>query len=483
MDTYDLVVIGAGPAGQVAAELAAMSGHRALIVERNEPGGVVTTTGGAPTKALREASLYLTGYRQEEVYGVRAAAPLDQVLPTIRARVERVRDVLQGVVGDSLAALGVAYLQGTARLGPDRTVRVTTPDGEERELAAGRVLVATGSRPSHFAGIPFDDPDVYDSDQIYALTTVPQDIVIVGGGSIGVEFATVFTALGIPSTLVSESDILLPTVDRELAGLVADEFERPGVRLILGARAVSVQRAGGRLTATLSTGTVLITDAVLVAAGRRPNTEGLGLEEAGVRLDARGRIVVDRYYRTSAHGIYAAGDVVGPALASTAMQQGRVAAAHACGLVFGLVADQTPSSAVYGVPEVAGVGATEEQVQAAGIPYVVGRCDLATTPRGAIAGHGGLLKLIFRTDDRKLLGVHCFGDIASEVVGLGHMVIHVGGSIEVFLTLALNTPTYNNAYHAATVDGLTRLTRLMEVDLTASASAPDARQCISAGTA
>ena len=434
MDTYDLVVIGAGPAGQVAAELATMSGHRALIVERNKPGGVVTTTGGAPTKALREAALYLTGYRQEEVYGVRAAAPLDQVLPTIRARVERVRDVLQGNIGDSLATLGVAYLQGTARLDPGRTVRVTEPDGYERELSARTVLIATGSRPSHPAGIPFDDPDVYDSDQIYTLTRVPKDIVVVGGGSIGVEFATVFTALGVPSTLVSESDVLLPTIDRELAGLVADEFERRRVQLVLGARVVGVQRDGGRLTVKLSTGTVLDTDAVLVATGRTPNTDGLGLEEAGVNLDARGRIVVDRYFRTSAQRIYAAGDVVGPALASTATQQGRVAAAHACGLVFGLVVDQTASSAVYGVPEVAGVGATEEQVRDDGIPYVVGRCDLATSPRGAIAGHGGLLKLIFRTDDRKLLGVHCFGDIASEVVGLGHMVLHVGGSVEVFLT-------------------------------------------------
>jgi NAD(P) transhydrogenase len=467
VDTYDLVVIGAGPAGQVAAELAALSGHRAVIVERNKPGGVVTTTGGAPTKALREAALHLSGQRQEEVHGVRAAAAVEEILPTIRTRVERVRDVLQGVIAESLATRGVSYIDGTARLGPDRTVRVTAPDGEERTLAARAVLIATGSRPAHLAGISFDDPDVYDSDEIYTLTRVPKDIVIIGGGAVGVEFASVFTALGIPSTLVSDSDVLLPSMDAELAGLVADEFRRRGVRLILGASAVRVERARGRLTVMLSTGMVLTPDAVLVAAGRTPNTEGLGLDEAGVQLDARGRIIVDRYYRTSARGIYAAGDVVKPALASTAMQQGRVVAAHACGLVFGLVTDQTPSSAVYGLPEVAGVGATEGQVRADGIPYVVGRCDFATSPRGAIAGHGGLLKLIFRTDDRKLLGVHCFGDIASEVVGLGHLVIHMGGSVEVFLTLALNTPTYSSTYHAATVDGLMQLAARMEVERTA----------------
>ena len=163
-DIYDLVVIGAGPAGEVAAELAASFGRRVLVVERSKPGGVVTTTGGAPTKALREAAVYLTGYRQEEVYGVRAAVPLEEVVPILRARVERVRDVLQEAVAQRLAARGIAYLQGTARLGADRTVRVTSPGGEEEHrLEARAILLATGSRPTHPVGVPFDDPDVYDS--------------------------------------------------------------------------------------------------------------------------------------------------------------------------------------------------------------------------------------------------------------------------------------------------------------------------------
>ena len=351
----------------------------------------------------------------------------------------------------------------TSRDSPNstRTVHITSPDGPARQVAARAVLVATGSRPTHYPGIPFDDPDVYDSDEIYALRTVPKDIVIVGGGPIGVEFATVFTALGIPATLISKSDGLLPNIDGEMAGLVTDEFERRGVQLVLGAGADRVSRVDGGLRVTLSTGTVLAGEAVLFAAGRTPNTESLGLEQAGVRLDARGRIIVDRYYRTTAPGIYAAGDVVQPGLASNAMQQGRAAAAHACGLVFGVEIDQTPSSAVYGLPEAASVGATEEQIQATGIPYAVGRCDLASTPRGAIAGHGGLLKLIFRADDRKLLGVHCFGDIASEVVNLGHVVVQSRRSVESFLTLALATPTYGYAYHDAAVDGLMQLNLAM----------------------
>jgi NAD(P) transhydrogenase len=470
-DEYDLVVIGAGPAGQVAAELAAAFGRRVLIVERNQPGGVVTTTGGAPTKALREAALYLTGYGQQEVYGLRATAPLAHVMPIIAARVSQVRDVLQEAAARQLATRGIDYVQGTARLGADRRVCITSPGGADRETVARTFLIATGSRPTHFAGIPFDDPDVYDSDQIYAIRTIPRDIVIVGGGAIGVEFATVFTALGIPTTLVSQADRLLPGMDGELAGRMAQEFERRGVRLVLNAAARAVARVDGRLAVTLSTGAALGTDAVLFAAGRTPNTEDLGLEQAGVDLDERGHIRVDGSYRTTAPGIYAAGDVTGAGLASTAMQQARAAACHACGLVFGVAVDRTPSLAVYGLPEIAGAGQTEEQVRAAGTPYVVGRCDLALTPRGAIAGHGGLLKLIFRADDRKLLGVHCLGDIASEIVGLGHLLLHGGGTVEVFLTLALNTPTYSYAYHDAAVDGLTRLASLVRQPVRETAGA------------
>jgi NAD(P) transhydrogenase len=201
-----------------------------------------------------------------------------------------------------------------------------------------------------------------------------------------------------------------------------------------------------------------------------PNSEGLGLDEVGAQLDGRGRIVVDRYFRTTAPGVYAAGDIVRPALASTAMQQGRAAACHACGLLVGVAVDQAASSAVYGLPEVAGVGLTEEQARRADIPYVVGRCDLAETARGTIAGRGGRLKLIGRADDHKLLGVHCIGDIASEMVGLGHAVIALGGMFEMLLTLGLNMPTYSAAYHDAAVDGLSRLAGALGLGARANAA-------------
>lgn len=227
-NVYDLVVIGAGPAGQGAAELAARLGRRVLIIERNLPGGVVTTTGGAPTKALREAATYLTGFRQEEVYGVRSAVPLAVALPIIRKRVTQVRDRMQAVVAQQLASLGVAYLRGTARLSADGTVQVTAADGSRRRLETGATVIATGSRPAHAPHIPFDDPDVHDTDQIYSIGAVPEDIAIVGTGPVGVEFATVFTALGIPVTLIGQAGHLLPGIDAEMAGLLADDLTQRG---------------------------------------------------------------------------------------------------------------------------------------------------------------------------------------------------------------------------------------------------------------
>jgi NAD(P) transhydrogenase len=241
---------------------------------------------------------------------------------------------------------------------------------------------------------------------------------------------------------------------------MTEEFTRRGVTLILKARVESTLRRDGRLTVALSNGASLHPAAVLFAAGRAANTAGLGLDRAGVEIDQRGRIVVDRYYQTTCPGIYAVGDAVAPTLASVAMQQGRAAVCHAFGLVFGVPIDRAASAAVYGLPELAGVGVTEEEIRRTGIPYVVGRSDLSNTARGAIAGRGGRLKLIVRADDRKLLGVHCIGDIASELVGMGHAVLHMNGPVDVFLTLALNTPTYSSAYRDAAIDAMGQLAAL-----------------------
>jgi NAD(P) transhydrogenase len=459
-DAYDLVVIGAGPAGESAAELAAFHGHRSVVIEKNRPGGTVTTTGGAPTKTLREAGLYLTGFRDRDIYGLHLAAAPDVILPAIRKRTRDVSELLQRLTADNIAKHKVDYIQGNARLAPGRTLLVRTPDEEELTLRAKAILIASGSRPMRPKGIPFDDPGVCDSDTILALGRIPKDIFIVGAGPVGVEYATICYALGARVTLADMADRLMPIMDGEMSRRMDELFRKWGVTIVLGAAVDTVNRTtGGNLEILLSTGAKFQPDTILFAAGRAANTEGLDLDAAGVRIDSLGRIVVDERFRTSADGVFAAGDVLGPTLASVAMEQGRAAACHALGIPFEGTVDPTPVSAVYGMPEIAGAGLTEEQCRAQGIDYEVGRSEFDLIARGAIAGHGGLLKLIFRRDNQKLLGVHCIGDIASELVGIGQMVIHFSGTLSVFDEVSMNTPTYSYAYKYAAFDGFRGLHR------------------------
>jgi NAD(P) transhydrogenase len=455
---YDLVVLGAGPAGESAAELASFFGHSVVIVEKNKPGGVVTTTGGAPTKTLRESMLALTGFHNREVYGITVSAHPRLAVEKIAERTRRVADLLQDVTAQNIARNGVDYVQGTAKIGPDRRVLVTSPEGEHLVLFAKNILVATGSRPIRPENIPFEDPDVWDSEKFFSPgRQLPKSIFIVGGGPVGVEFATIFAGLGVPTTMSDSADRLIHVMDGEMSKLIANHLKHIGVDVILESTTRSIRRVDGRLEVTLTNGISVHPDAVLFAAGRNVNTDGLGLEAAGVELDERRRIKVDCDYKTTAEGIYAAGDVLGPSLASVAMEQGRIAACRIFGIKLKGIVDTTPVSAVYSMPEVAGAGLTEEQCRSQGLDYEVGRSDLSLIPRGAIAGHGGILKLIFSKKDRRLLGVHCFGDIAAEIVGMGQMVMHFNGTITAFLEVTLNTPTYTYAYKYAAVDGIRKL--------------------------
>ncbi len=457
---YDFIIIGGGPAGQGAAEFATLAGLRTLVVERNILGGLVVTTGGAPTKTLREAALYLTGFRERALYGLTAPADIALAVERMRARTAQVRSAMQDITRSFFDDLGVEVAYGSARLGSGRTVLLTprNGDGKECSLTAERILLATGSRPSRPPNISFDDPDVFDSEGLPKLQRIPKSVLIVGGGSIGCEFVSIFNAFGIPVTLVQPGDRLLREMDSEMSQLLCHVFENFGIHLLFGKRVCAAQRINNELNVTLETGEVLRPDIALFAAGRTVNTEGLGLEGAGVKLNARGAVAVSDKFETSVDGIYAAGDLIGPSLSSISMEQGRVAACHAFDLRFKEKMDPLPVSAVYSVPEVAGVGLTEDNAKKQRINYEVGRCSFATIPRGIIAGHSeGLLKLVFRKDDRRLLGVHILGEIASELIGLGQATIHTGGTIDVFNRLTFATPTYTMAYKFAAFDGLKRL--------------------------
>jgi NAD(P) transhydrogenase len=462
-ESYDLIAIGAGPAGEAATELAAFFGHRSAVIEKNRPGGTVTTTGGAPTKTLREAALYFTGFQDRDVYGLHFPAPPELAGNTIRNRTRNVCELLQRVTADNIAKRGVEYIQGNARLGPDRTVVVTKDDGQEFTTRAKVILIATGSRPTRPRNVP-QAPGVCDTDTILQLGRAPKDILIVGGGPVGVEFATICRALGARVTLADLGDRLMPMMDGEMSSRMAELFTKWGVAVMFGCTAEALTSADGKLQVSLSTGEKVQPDTVLFAAGRAANTEELRLEAAGIEVDARHRIVVDERFRTTAPGIYAAGDVLAPTLASIAMEQGRAAVCHAFGIPFEGTVDPTPVSAVYGMPEVAGAGLTEEQCREHGLDFDVGRSDFDLIPRGAIAGRGGLLKLIFLKDSRKLVGVHCIGDIASEIVGIGQMAIRCGGTMHTIMNMSMATPTYSYAYKYAAFDGLGRLARAREAE-------------------
>jgi NAD(P) transhydrogenase len=457
---FDFVVIGSGPAGEKAAALAAYFGKRVAIVERNEiPGGVVVANAGVPTKTLRETALYLTGFRRREVYGVHLQLDPDATVERLRNRTSEVINTMAESVRDNIERHGIELIQGEAKLKPGRQVVVSDGEGAERTLEADRILIATGSRPYHPPGIAFEDPDIYDSEEIVKVDRPLRSTVVVGGGAVGCEYASIFTALGAEVYLVDGADRLLPFLDKELSGLLAEAFTGMGMHVMLNAGRAQVARDSEGLRVELGDGRVIRPAQVLMAAGRAGNSEGLNLAEVGVQVDKRNRILVDENFRTTAEGIYAAGDIIGPpALASVSMEQGRVAAYHALETPFENVVPEVAPFGVYSIPEVAMVGLTEEAAAEKGIDYEVGRGWFKRNTRANIAGAtDGLVKLVFRKQDRVLLGVHILGDIAAELVAHGQIAVQQKLSIDHFVLSTYNVPTFSEAYKYAAYDGLQRL--------------------------
>jgi NAD(P) transhydrogenase len=455
-----MIVIGAGPAGEKAAVQAAFFGKRVAMVDRAAcPGGSAVRSAGVPTMTLRETASYLTGFRRRDTYGLSLQLLPALVLERLLTRTAEVIATRTQSVRANLDRHGVRLLRGEARLGPGPSVIVGSSGGPEQRLQAGVILIATGSRPLRPPEIPFEDPDVHDSESIIGLDRIPRTMVVVGGGPVGCEYASVFTALGVEVTLLDLADRVLPFMDTEICDVLAKAFTGMGMRLVLGSGAGRVERVGGQLRVTLAGGERLHPDKVLFVAGRVGNTEGLGLQDAGVKTDARGRIIVDHTYQTTAEGIYAAGDVIGPpALASVSMEQGRLAATHAFGIPFRQTLDPLPPYGVSSIPEAAMVGMTEQAAKAAGIDCEVGRGWFEHSPRAQIAGATqGLIKLVFRRDDRRLLGVHIVGEIAAELIHHGQGAISAGERIDTFIDRTFNVPTYSETYKYAAYDGLQRL--------------------------
>lgn len=453
---YDLVVIGSGPAGEKGAAQAAYFGKKVALVERaSYLGGAGINTGTVPSKTLRETALYFSGLRQRGLYGLDYSLKDNLTFPDFMHRqkvvVKRERELIQY----NLDRHQIDVIWGSGTLKDAHTVRVHTPDGAVRDLETEIILIATGSSPHRPPEIPFDGQRIFDSDSILHMGFIPKTMIVIGGGVIGCEYASVFAALGIQVTLIDRNERILPFVDQEIVTRLTNHLGEMGLRLLVNAPIQQTDRRDDEVRLTLNSGETIVADCALFAAGRQSNIAGLGLEELGIALGKRGLIIVNDKYQTSLPNIYAAGDVIGfPALASTSMEQARVAMVHAFDLRYKEYVSPVLPLAVYTVPEISTVGLTEAACQEQDIPYLVGRAYSENNARGQIIGDRGLLKLIFTTKGKKLLGVHHIGEMASELVHIGAQVLAANGTIDTFIQSVFNYPTLSDMYKYAAYDGL-----------------------------
>jgi NAD(P) transhydrogenase len=459
MEKYDLIVIGSGPAGEKGAEQAAQFGkHVALIEQADYLGGAGINTGTVPSKSLRETALYFAGLKQRNLYGIDYSLKGGLSVREFMHREHIVVGNERRLVTRKIEQHGVTQIHGRASFKDAHTLKVQGPH-EESEVQADLILVATGSSPFHPPGIPFDGKLVFDSDTLLHMTRIPRKMAVMGGGVIGVEYASIFAALGVHVTLFESKDRILPFLDTEIMQRLVHQLEDIGLKFVLNDTVTDVETGERLVTMSLEKAGVHEFDFALIAGGRQSNVEGLGLEEIGVKLGDRGLILVNEKYQTSVPHIYAAGDVIGfPALAATSMEQARVAMIYAFGRDHEERISPVLPFAVYAIPEVSMVGKTEEECKAKGISYGVGRGYYEDNARGQIIGDmSGMIKLIFSPKDKKLLGVHIIGEQASELIHIGSHLMMLDSDIEEFVHAVYNYPTLSDLYKAAATDGLARI--------------------------
>ncbi|MBI5949437.1 MAG: Si-specific NAD(P)(+) transhydrogenase [Chloroflexi bacterium] len=455
---YDLLVIGSGPAGEKGAAQAAYFGKRVAIIEKaEEPGGAAVHTGTLPSKTLRETALFLSGYRQRELYSISVSLDPGLAVPRLLSRKDAVREMEVARIHENLDRHRIEMLHGTARVVDGHTVEVAGPGGS-RSVTGEFILIATGSVPFHPAGIDFPDTSIDDSDEILTIDSMPRTLVVLGAGVIGCEYACVFAAMGVGVTLLDSRPNLLPFLDTEISRELQASMVRLGIDVRLGEVAASVLREGDGIAVRLASGASLHCDRLLNAAGRNGATAGLGLEEAGVRMAPRGCVDVDGEYRTNVPSIFAAGDVVGfPALASTSMEQGRVAVCRAFGFEYKQQMSALLPYGIFTIPEVSAVGLTEQEAAAKGQAVVCGRALYRDNARGKIIGASeGMVKLVFDAGTRRLAGTHIIGDGAAELLHIGQAMIALGGTVETLIETVFNYPTLSECYKYAAYDALGR---------------------------
>ena len=465
---FDLLVLGSGPGGQKAAIAGAKLGRRVGIVERRHMvGGVCINTGTIPSKTLREAVLYVTGLSQREFYGQSYRLKEEVTVTDLTARTQHVIGREIDVIRSQLARNHVQMIVGTARFAGPNSVVVTADDGTERAVTAEKFVVAVGTRPARPSTVDFDGRTVVDSDQILDLDHVPPSMVVVGAGVVGIEYASMFAALGTKVTVVERRDRMLEFCDLEIIEALKYQLRDLAVTFRFRESVARVERHEGGTLTFLESGKRIPADTVMYSAGRQGVTEPLDLEKAGLEADSRGRIKVDDDFRTSAPHVYAVGDVIGfPALAATSMEQGRRAAYHACGEPVETAMNDVQPIGIYTIPEISYVGKTEDQLTEDSVPFEVGISRYRELARGAILGDSyGMLKLLVHSDTRQLLGVHVFGTGATELVHIGQTVMGLGGTVDYLVDAVFNYPTLAESYKVAALDSMNKMRAVARMSL------------------
>ncbi|EEE44939.1 Si-specific NAD(P)(+) transhydrogenase [Roseibium alexandrii] len=461
MEHFDLIVIGSGPAGRRAAIQAAKFGYEVLVVERGRRvGGVSVHTGTIPSKTLRETVLNLTGWRERGFYGRSYRVKQDISAGDLRARLHMTLDHEVEVLELQFARNKVSTVYGEARFVSPEKIEVKSEEGDVKLFSADKFILAVGTKPFRPDYVPFDGEFVLDSDEILELNQLPRSIAVIGAGVIGVEYASIFSALDVAVTLVEPRDTMLDFLDHELVSDFTHQLRDRGIAMRFGSKVKSIEKHGpGECEIFLEGGRSVRSNVILFAAGRMGATPSLNLEACGLEVDHRGRLKVDPVtFQTSVPYIYAAGDVIGfPSLASTSMEQGRIAACQALGEKAYDPPEYFPYG-IYAVPEISTVGMTEEEIRERGIPYECGIARFRETSRGQIMGlDTGMLKMIFSLKTRRLLGCHIVGEGATELVHIGQAVLNLKGTLEYFVENTFNYPTLAEAYKIAALDAWNRM--------------------------
>ena len=461
MTRYDMIVIGSGPSGRRAAIQAAKLGKSVLVVEnRLRVGGVSVHTGTIPSKTMRETVLNLSGWRERGFYGLAYRVKKDIEGKDLGARLSKTLDHEIDVLEHQFARNGVATVAGCAAFTGANRIVVTNGSDDPHHYEFDNAVIAVGTNPYRPANIPFDDHHVVDSDSLVGEPRVPRSLAVVGAGVIGLEYATIYSALDVPVTIIEPRETFLDFIDREIIAEFVHDLRQRGVNFRLGCSLSKVELDDkGWPVAHLDDGRRIKSDMLLYAAGRVGATKTLGLETVGIETDNRGRISVDPVtFQTSVPNIYAAGDVIGfPSLASTSMEQGRIAACHAFGAPMMSAPEAFPYG-IYAVPEISTVGLSEQEARDQGYRYECGIARFRETSRGHIMGlQSGMMKMVFDLETRRLLGVHILGEGATELIHIGQAVINLGGTIDYFVQNTFNYPTLAEGYKVAALDAWNRM--------------------------